>query len=144
MNAPDIRPIAICLFRNGNRILVSEGYDSVKRESFCRPVGGGIAFGESSRQAILREIREELGAAIENLQLAGVLENIFAYEGVGGHEIVFAYDAEFVDKTIYERDEIDGFRHETGARFKAVWKSVDELEKSRVKLVPEDLVKLLI
>jgi 8-oxo-dGTP pyrophosphatase MutT (NUDIX family) len=89
MDTTRIRPIAVCLFRNENRILVSEGFDTVKQYYYYRPLGGGIEYGESSREAIVREIQEELGARVENLQLLGVLENIFVYEGQLGHEIVF-------------------------------------------------------
>jgi hypothetical protein len=41
-----IRPIALCVFHNNNRILVFEGYDKAKDEIFYRPLGGGIEFGE--------------------------------------------------------------------------------------------------
>ena len=51
-----IRPTSICLFRNGAKILVSECFDSEKQDYFCRPLGGGIEFGESSQEAMLREI----------------------------------------------------------------------------------------
>ncbi len=143
MDTTRIRPIAICLFRNGNRILVSEGFDTVKQNYFYRPLGGGIEYGESSKAAVAREIREELGIEIENVQLLDVLENIFIYEGQQGHEIVFVFDAKFVDKSLYKLDEIDGFEQEANVRFKAIWKSLNEIEKSGARLVPEDLAKLL-
>jgi len=144
MDTTRIRPIAICLFRNGNRILVSEGFDTIKQDYYYRPLGGGIEYGESSREAVLREIQEELGVEVENLQLIGVLENIFIYEGQQGHEIVFVFDAEFTDKSLYKLDEIDGYEQEANVRFKAKWHSFDEIEKSSGRLVPEDLAKLLI
>lgn len=141
MDTTRIRPIAICLFRHGDRILVSEGFDTVKQSYFCRPLGGGIEYGESSRAAIVREIREEVGVEIEHLQLLGVLENIFMYEGQLGHEIVFVFDAEFADKSLYERAELDG--QEESIRFKAKWRSADEMEKSNARLVPEALARFL-
>jgi 8-oxo-dGTP pyrophosphatase MutT (NUDIX family) len=144
MDTTRIRPIAICLFRNGNRILVSEGFDTVKQNYFYRPLGGGIEYGESSKAAVEREIREELGVEIENVQLLDVLENIFIYEGQQGHEIVFVFDAEFADKSLYKLDEIDGFEQEANVRFKAIWKSLNEIERSGGRLVPENLAKLLI
>ncbi len=143
MDTTRIRPIAICLFRNGNRILVSEGFDTTKQSYYYRPLGGGIEYGESSKAAVAREIREELGVEIENVQLLDVLENIFIYEGQQGHEIVFVFDAKFVDKSLYKLDEIDGFEQEANVRFKAIWKSLNEIEKSGARLVPEDLAKLL-
>jgi ADP-ribose pyrophosphatase YjhB (NUDIX family) len=143
MDPSRIRPIAICLFRHGNRMLVSEGFDRVKQSYYCRPLGGGIEFGESSRAAIVREIREEVGVEIENLQLLGVLENIFMYEGQPGHEIVFVFDAEFADKMLYESEELDCDWQEEGIWFKAKWKSVAEIAESNMRLVPEALAQFL-
>lgn len=141
MDTTRIRPIAVCLFHNKNRILVSEGFDTIKQDYYYRPLGGGIEYGESSRTAVLREIREELGVEVENLNLLGVLENIFVYEGRQGHEIVFVFDAEFVDKSLYELDELDGYEEEANIGFKAKWFSLDALGSAR--LVPEGLAKLL-
>jgi len=143
MDTTRIRPIAICLFRNGNRILVSEGFDTVKQNYYYRPLGGGIEYGESSKAAVAREIGEELGVKIENVQLLDVLENIFIYEGQQGHEIVFVFDADFADKSLYKLDEIDGSEQEANVTFKAIWKSLNEIEKSGGRLVPENLEKLL-
>ena len=60
-----IRPIALCLFRHDSRILVGHAYDTVEQDHYCRPLGGGIEFGERGAGAIMREIWEELGAEIE-------------------------------------------------------------------------------
>src|SRR4051812_13941961 len=108
MDKESIRPIVICLFRRGDRVLVCEGFDTAKGERFARPLGGGVEFGEHSSEALVREIREEIAAEVENLELVGVLESIFNYEGEQGHEMVFVYDAEFRDRALYERGEIHG------------------------------------
>ena len=92
----------------------------------------------------MREIDEELGIETENIQLIVVLESIFIYEGQPGHEIVFVFDADFIDKSLYKLDEIDGYEQEANIRFKAKWRSLDEIEKSGGRLVPEDLAKMLI
>ena len=143
MDANHIRPIAICLFRDRDRILVSEDYDSVKRSYFGRPLGGAINFGERSRDAVLREIREEVGADVEGLRLIGVLENIFVYEGRQGHEVVFVYDAEFVDRSLYEQEEIRCYEPEADVEFVARWRSPEEMRGLGVRLVPEGLSGLL-
>jgi ADP-ribose pyrophosphatase YjhB (NUDIX family) len=106
-------------------------------------LGGGIGFGERSRDALLREIREEIGAEVEKLELVGVLENIFIYEGAQGHEIVFVYDAEFKDRGMYERGEIQGYEVETDAGFVARWQSPEEIKLKNIRLVPEGLADLL-
>ena len=73
----------------------------------------------------------------------GVFESIFSYEGGSGHEIVFVYDAEFCDKRIYEKGEIDGYEAGIDALFTAYWRSPKELEEMKLRLVPEGLDELL-
>jgi 8-oxo-dGTP pyrophosphatase MutT (NUDIX family) len=129
-----IRPISICLLRRGEDILVHESYDSVKQRGFARPLGGGIDFGETSAQATIREIKEELGADITGVELLGIVENIFIYEGEPGHEIVFVYDGRFVDESLYDRESlavVEGKR-----RFEAVWRSPSILRDGPHSLVP--------
>ena len=87
-----IRSLAICVFRNHDRILVAEGYDPVKKQTFYRPLGGGIEFGEYSEQTIHRELREEIGAEVCDLKYLGALENVYVFNGRPGHEIVQVYD----------------------------------------------------
>ena len=138
-----IRPVSICLFRNGNKILVSECFDSVKQDYFCRPLGGGIEFGETSREAMLREISEEIGTDVENLNLIKVIENMFTYEGKQGHEIVFVYDAEFVDKSWYEKEELTCYEGSINTKFIAKWLSLAEIKQKNIRLVPDGLANLL-
>ncbi len=137
-----IRALAICVFRNRNRILVAEGYDSVKRQTFYRPLGGSIEFGESGADAVARELKEELDVKICDLKFLGALENIFTYEGKRGHEIVLVYDGHFVDRSIYKREEFIGFeKDDENSQFRAVWKSLDECQNAPV--YPTGLLDLL-
>jgi 8-oxo-dGTP pyrophosphatase MutT (NUDIX family) len=138
-----IRPIAICLFCKGDLILVEEHPDTVKQDWFCRPVGGGIDFGEHSAAAIVREVGEELGAEIERIELVGVLENIFTCEGEPGHEVVFVYNASFTDKSLYDLDAIQGYEHGNGSHFTARWRSLKQIRRDGARLVPEGLAELL-
>ncbi len=41
MPAENIRPIAICVVRRGGDIFVFEARDTIKGETFYRPLGGG-------------------------------------------------------------------------------------------------------
>jgi len=99
-----VRPIAIAVLRRGASILVSEGRDRTKRETFYRPLGGGIEFGETAEEALRRELREELGVELASVRLLGVLENLFRFEGSPGHEIVFVFDAVVADPGFYSSD----------------------------------------
>jgi 8-oxo-dGTP pyrophosphatase MutT (NUDIX family) len=136
-----IRALSLCLLRRGEEILVHEAYDSVKQQGFARPLGGGIDFGETSKAAAIREIKEELQADITEVELLGVLENIFVYEGEPGHEIVFVYDGRFVDQLLYEQASlavVEGKR-----QFTAVWRSPEALLSGPYPLVPGELWDLL-
>ncbi len=42
-----IRVIASCIFKNGDEILVTDGFDHAKRKPFHRPLGGGVEPGET-------------------------------------------------------------------------------------------------
>ncbi len=97
----NIRNIAVCVFRRGDRILVVPGYDDVKKERFYRPLGGAVEFGELAADALRREIREELGLEIQNPVRLGVIENRFEYRGQRCHEVVFVFDASFADPAVY-------------------------------------------
>jgi len=137
-----IRPIAICIFRDEDSILVFEGYDPVKDETYYRPLGGGIEFGEHSRECIAREIREELGAEIKDLTYVGMIENVFICDGQEGHEIVLIYEAHFVEQRLYDRKVIKG-QEDDGSEFIALWKPVDEFRSGTARLYPEGLLDLL-
>jgi len=137
------RPIAICIFSHGDRILVGEGYDSVKKQTFYRPLGGAIEFGELSRDAIVREIREEIGADIANLRYLTTIETVFTCDGQPGHEVVMVYEAAFADPSIYERPALNGVE-DGGLHFQAVWKPVDDFSGGDPPLYPEGLLELLL
>ncbi len=58
---------------------------------YHRLIGGSVELGETHRDAIRREVREELGAQIDDLEYLAVVESIFNVDGDLGHEIVFLY-----------------------------------------------------
>ncbi|HWQ45957.1 MAG TPA: NUDIX hydrolase, partial [Longilinea sp.] len=134
MRPGKIRPIVLCIFQHRSRILVSEGYDHIKQEAFYRPLGGGIEFGESSKQAIIREIREELAQEITALRYLGTLENIFTYNGETGHEIVFVYDGKFTDPSVYQKTTLNGI--EDKDHFTAIWMPVASFKNHVSPLYP--------
>ena len=136
-----IRPIAICLFRHNNRFLVYEGDDPVKGIRFARPLGGGIEFGEHSRETAIREIREELGAEITDIEFVCMMESIYIYLGEPGHELVFVYDARFVDESLYTQEVV--LVNEGERQFEARWRSLEELKAETILLVPEGLEKFV-
>lgn len=135
-----LRVKAVCVFTNEDRILAIAGHDPTKGQSFWVPVGGRVEFGETSREAILREIEEELSAEVADLRLLGVLENIFTFDGDDGHEIVFIYDARFIEPSMYRLGQVDGI--EENQSFAAYWIDPDAPTDGR-PLYPDGLAELL-
>jgi 8-oxo-dGTP pyrophosphatase MutT (NUDIX family) len=138
-----IRPLAICVFRHNNCILVAEGFDPVKSEVFYRPLGGGIEFGETSDQTVRRELLEEIGAEVTDLKYLGTLENVYVFNGTPGHEIIQIYDGVLKDPELYRKTEIVGREVDIDDTFRAVWKNIDEFGRGKSILYPTGLLELL-
>ncbi|MEO7351399.1 MAG: NUDIX domain-containing protein [Marmoricola sp.] len=96
-------------------------------DGYHRLVGGGVDVGETHRDAIVREVDEELGATIHDLAFLTTVENIFRIDGVLGHEIVFLYSGRLepqpavMDATLTESD---------GAIVSVVWRPFDDAGES--------------
>ena len=144
MKKKRIRPLAICVFRRNDRILVAQGYDSVKDEYFYRPLGGGIEFGEPSVETICRELMEELNAEVdrESLKYLGAVENIFHFNGIPGHEIVLIYDGALKESGLYEQALIIG-KEANGEDVQAMWKNIAEFGEEKSILYPTGLMEIL-
>lgn len=140
--ADRIRPIALVVFRRRDgAILAAPGFDKVKSQAFYRPLGGEIEFQELAEDAARREIREELGAEIENLKFLQVFENIFTFLGARGHELVWVYEATFVDQSFTERDVV--FALEGDASFEVHWVPLQRFVDGEVPLYPDGLLDAL-
>ena len=122
-------------------LLVFRGYDSSKAQIFYRPLGGGVEFGESSQQALQRELQEELGVTVRPVRKLATLENIFAYEGVRGHEIVIVWLAEFTDPALYLEEMLP--YTEGDQQSVALWVVPAKLQAQGIPLYPVELTDLL-
>src|SRR6185437_10059082 len=142
MTCGTIRPVAICIFRRAHEILVVEAFDPVKAETFYRPLGGGIEFGETSAAAMEREVREEVSADVTDLRYVGTLENLFVYNGQPGHEIVQVHEGRFANSALYTAIELSGVESD-GTPFRAAWKSLDSFG-STCPLYPDGLREMLL
>ena len=137
-----IRVIAICVFRNEKKILVTQAFDLVKNQTFYRPVGGGVEFGEKSEDTIHREIMEELKQEVTELHYLATFENIFVFNEEAGHEIVQVYDGKFVNSELYDYPELNGFEEGAG-QFQAIWKDLEEFNPQS-PLYPDGLQGMLL
>ena len=145
MTTEQIRPIAIGIFCRDDKILVFESRErDSKGRIYYRPLGGSIEFGEYGHQTLAREMREEIGAEVENVRYLGLNENLFrAPDGQRAHEIVLVYEGDLVDKALYEVDAMLVVE-DTGATFKAFWKSLAFFQRGEAPLYPNGLLELLL
>ncbi len=141
MQENKIRPIAICVCRDGERILAAEYFDSSKGQTFYRPLGGMIEFGERGEETVRREFREEIAAELADVRYLGTLESIFVHEGWRGHEIVRVYAGRLSDPDLCRKDVIVG--DELGEPLKVVWKRLDEFGPGKPPVYPDGLIELL-
>ena len=128
--------------RNGSEILVSEGFDDISQEVFYRFIGGEVEFGESSKDALIREVLEETGERIIIDKLFHISESIFTFEGIPGHEILFTYKGSFVDERIIGQNEF-WLTESNGEKIKCIWIDKRIFKSNQLKLVPEDLVGMI-
>ena len=63
----------------------------VEDEDGFYTIGGAIQVGERTEEAVIREVKEELGVKAQAGQLAFVVENRFKQAGVHFHNIEFHY-----------------------------------------------------
>ena len=134
-----IRPQALVAVRSGSRVLVQD-YAATGGVPSYRPLGGAINHGELAEAAAKREIQEEVGAEITDVRLLGVLENIYSKDAKDWHEIVFMFEARFVDGSLEAAERLVGVEGD-GDRIEAVW--LDVSEPLNAPLYPPGLLELL-
>lgn len=135
----EIRPIVLGIVKRGNKILVSEGYDKIKNETFYRSIGGGIEFLEDSKFALKREFKEELNIDIKVGKFLGINENIFVYNGKNAHELILFYDVSINESDYKEKYHIIDDNCETDA----MWIDIDKFKNKELKIYPEQVLDYL-
>lgn len=135
----EIRPIALGLAIKNNKLLVSEGFDKVKNETFYRCLGGGIEFLEKSEEALKREFLEEINVDITVKNFLGISENIFTYQGKKAHELILFYSIEISDENYQEEYKVIDDPGETIAK----WIDIDEFKNKNKILYPKEVFKYI-
>ncbi|TVQ59848.1 MAG: NUDIX domain-containing protein [Spirulina sp. DLM2.Bin59] len=135
-----IRVIALALIHRGDDLFLSLGRDPETGREFCRALGGGVEFGETSADALRREFQEELQAELANVAYLGCIESLFTYNNIPHHEIIQLYRADFVDQKFYDLDVITFHEGDGCAKAErtkeARWIPLGELQTNPDRLVP--------
>lgn len=135
----EIRPIVLGIAVRNNKLLVEEGYDKVKKNTFYRCLGGGIEFLEKSDEALKREFIEEINSKINVKDFLGVSENVFTYNGKQAHEIVFYYSIDIKDEDYKDEYEILDSTNST----KVTWIDIEDFKQGKATLYPEEAHKYI-
>ncbi len=133
-----IRVLALAVLLWRDHLLCAEGFDTAKQQTFFRPLGGGVEFGERAEEAAVRELHEELGMAVEVRATLGIAENLFTYQGRPGHEVVFEYVC--VPPPGHEPANLEPLvAVEREARFVARWLPLAEVLAGTHRVYPDGL-----
>ena len=92
-----------CIIWKNNKILLHRK----KKDFFWNFIGGRVRIGESTNDALKREIREELGCKCEINKMVRVCENFFEFNNQRYHEILMIFKGELLDELKKENIEDD-------------------------------------
>jgi 8-oxo-dGTP pyrophosphatase MutT (NUDIX family) len=132
-----IRTLAVAVIRRDDTVLVFERRDTLTGEVAYRLLGGGIEFGESGIEAVVRELREEIGAELDGVRYLGALEHRFDFEGEPRHEIALVYEASLRDPALYDRDT---WRVEA---VDVLWKRLTDFADGADRLWPDGVLEMI-
>lgn len=103
-------------------------------------IGGRIKMGENSKNALKRELEEELGKQVNIQDFLGIIENFFVKDDVKYHELLFIYKAEF--KSDKDKQIEDVLENKEGKSYlKYHWVDFEKLDE--YKIVPNGINKIL-
>lgn len=124
--------VAGILIHNGRLLL-----HTTRTDDFWNLPGGRVEFNESTEQALIRELQEELGVTIQIERLVYVNEDFFEYNDKKYHEIGFYYlmSLEENHEILLKNEEFFGL--EDNGRLIFNWFSVEEL--LNLEVYPENL-----
>lgn len=117
------------IFRDGKILLVRRAREPAKG-LYTFP-GGRVEFGESLADAVMREVREETGLAVEVLGLAGYREYLPPRTGGLGHFVILPFAARWVSGEVALNEELDD----------ALWRTPGDLKGLQTTLGLEDIIR---
>ena len=123
------------VIRNGDKVL----FQKRKNYKYYALPGGKIEVLETVKDALKRELIEELGVEVEVKDIVSVVENFFEFNNEKVHQYIFSYEVKLLDDKYNNLDEFEGIETLKEVIFK--WFDIDELDEEFIK--PNYLVKQL-
>jgi ADP-ribose pyrophosphatase YjhB (NUDIX family) len=132
-----VKAMLIALDEEGTRHAVTRNPPTAENpHGYHRLIGGSVELGETHRDAIVREVHEEIGATIRDLSFLAAVESIFRIDGEVGHEVVFLYAGRLEPEPAATGDAVT---ETDGSTLPIVWRALDDTEES-VPLYPDEAV----
>lgn len=107
------------------KVLLQKG----KNVGFYNLVGGRVQFGETTDEALRREVQEELGIKVGKIELIHIAENFFEWCGKHAHEIDFVYKVELPERYLKKFEHFKILDQEE----ESVWIDEKDIEKAECK-----------
>ena len=111
--------------------------------TFYRPLGGGVAFGEHSEDALVREFAEEISVTVSGVEPAGTYEDVFVYAGETNHEVWRVYEPTVEEDWMYDWDRFVGYEPELDERIDCRWLPVSAFTAGEKTFYPEGALAAL-
>lgn len=120
-----------------NKILL---HKNINEEHYAL-IGGRVSIGESSEEALKREILEEMGKEVEIIEGLTTVENFFEMKNFKYYEILFVHRLEFKDEQ--DKKILDTIKNVEGKDYLIYeWIDIDEIDKYPLKpKVIKDMLK---
>lgn len=123
-------------------IILHKGYVLCDREEgidWAYFPGGRVKRGESTKKALMREMREELGVKIELRRPHFITESFFLMDGMRFHELCFYYLIKKPANLLFTPNEICHVHEEGGKEFFHSWVPATLEGLGRAQLEPQVL-----
>lgn len=85
----------------GNKVLLCKQIGS----DYCFFPGGHVEFGEGAKETLVREIKEETGALIKNLDFIGIVEHHWEVNKQKHHEINLVFSGKIEGTNFQSRED---------------------------------------
>ena len=136
------------IFVHNNRILLQK---AIKSGAWVLP-GGRSEINETSCEALIREMKEELGVEIRIKRLVWIIENFNAYETKGLHEMGFYYFGQLNSECNMYGIQGDFEGNENNIKLIFRWFEINEISKldiypkflkEHLNLLPENIQHII-
>jgi len=120
-----------------NKILL---HKNINEEHYAL-IGGRVAIGESSEEALKREVMEEMGKEVDIIEGLTTVENFFEMKDSKYYEILFVHRLEFKDEQ--DKKILDTIKNVEGKDYLIYeWIDIDEIDKYPLRpKVIKDMLK---